>query len=64
MIYSPFATKLTREHQAGKPINNCERDTKNRKPFRSKRQKALAREQAVKSEDGAFRSPVPVQYHS
>lgn len=64
MINSPFATKLTREHQAGKSINSCERDTKNRKPFRSKRQKALAREEAVKGKDGAFRSFVPVQYHS
>ena len=63
MIHSIFATKKTREHQVGKPLEKCENDNKNRKPFRSKRQKILAAADAVKGKDGTFRSAVPVQYH-
>jgi hypothetical protein len=38
-------------------------DMKNRKPFRTKVQKAMARESARKCDDGAYRSSAPVSYH-
>lgn len=47
-------TKFTREGV---------RDMKNRKPFRTKRQKQAARDMAVKCQDGAWRSAAPVSYH-
>lgn len=43
----------------GEPINMT-----NRKPFRSKAQKEAARKDAVRCKDGAYRSTVPVQYHT
>jgi hypothetical protein len=39
-------------------------DMKNRKPFRTAKQKALARETATKGADGAWRSSAPVSYHN
>lgn len=35
----------------------------NRKPYRSKAQKALARSTASKGADGTYRSTAPVSYH-
>jgi hypothetical protein len=40
------------------------RDYNNYKPFRTKEQKKLARETAVKCKDGAWRSNAPVSYHA
>ncbi len=37
--------------------------TANRKPYRTKAQKKLAKERATKREDGAWRCDVPVSYH-
>ena len=39
------------------------RDMQNRKPFRSKPMKAVAKRMAAKGKDGAFRSTVPVRFH-
>ncbi len=47
-------TKLTLEGQI---------DGQNRKPYRSKAQKTLAKEKAYKTEDGHYQSPAPVSYH-
>lgn len=49
-----FQTKLSREGQV---------DMVNRKPYRTIKQKAMAREDAVKCKDGAYRSNVPVSFH-
>lgn len=35
----------------------------NRKPYRTKAQKVVARERAYKCEDGAWRSPAPFSMH-
>ena len=35
----------------------------NRKPYRTRAQKALARSTAVRGEDGVYRSTAPVSYH-
>ena len=48
------ATALTR---TGK------RDMTNRKPYRSKPMKAMAKRMAAKGKDGAFRSAAPVRFH-
>ena len=37
---------------------------KNRKPYRTASQKAAARSNAVRCEDGAWRSNAPVSYHT
>jgi hypothetical protein len=47
-------TKFTREGV---------RNMSNRKPYRTKAQKAAARNMAVKCPDGAFRSAAPVSFH-
>lgn len=39
-------------------------DMKNRKPFRTKAQKIVAREMASKGSDGAYHSNAPVSYHT
>ena len=39
------------------------RDMTNRKPFRSKPMKAIAKRMAAKGKDGAFRSAAPVRFH-
>lgn len=39
------------------------RDMKNYKPFRTRAQKAKAREMAVLGKDGVYRSTAPVSYH-
>ena len=39
------------------------RDMTNRKPYRTKPMKAVAKKTAHRSEDGAFRSTVPVRFH-
>lgn len=31
MIYSPYATKITRDHQNGKPMRDCTPDMTNRR---------------------------------
>lgn len=38
-------------------------DLTNKKPYRTKEMKALARETAVRGADTVFRSAVPVRYH-
>ena len=40
-----------------------ERDMANRKPFRTQRQKAVAKRIARRCDDGAFRSAAPVSFH-
>lgn len=58
------ATKLTREIWEGK--KNPSINMWNGKPFRTKRNKALAREHATKRADGAWRvslADAPVSYH-
>ena len=39
------------------------RDYTNRKPYRTKAQKELARKTAYKAADGTWRSTAPVSYH-
>jgi hypothetical protein len=50
-------TQISREGLAAGP------DMTNRKPYRTKAQKRLARETATRREDGAYRSSAPVSYH-
>jgi hypothetical protein len=50
-------TQITREGIAAGP------DLTNRKPYRTKAQKALARKTAYKADDGTYRSTAPVSYH-
>lgn len=40
------------------------RDYNNYKPYRTPEQKKLARQTAVKCEDGTYRSTAPVSYHA
>jgi hypothetical protein len=42
---------------------HARRDLTNRKPYRTKAQRKIARETAVKCKDGAYRSTAPVSYH-
>lgn len=49
-----YATKMTR---------TGERDMSNRKPYRTAKQKAVARKKAVVGKDGTFRSSAPVSMH-
>ncbi|MER9697624.1 hypothetical protein [Mesorhizobium sp. M0146] len=49
-----FATQYTR---TGKP------NVQNLKPYRTERQKEVARQTAKKCDDGAYRSNAPVSYH-
>lgn len=49
-----FQTKLSRDGQ----VNML-----NRKPYRNEAQKKQARADAVKCDDGAYRSTAPVTYH-
>ena len=51
---SPYATSLTKTGKV---------DAKNRKPFRTARQKKIAREQAYLAKDGTWRSNAPVSYN-
>lgn len=44
--------------------NEQSRDMNNYKPYRTKAQKKLARETAVKCVDGTWRSKTPVSYHA
>lgn len=53
--HHPLATALTR---TGKP------DNINRKPYRSKHQKQIARATAVQGKDGVFRSTAPVAFNT
>lgn len=57
-----FGTKLTRDILDG--AKNPSRNMHNRKPYRTKAQKAEARHEAVRCKDGAWRSPVAVSVHS
>ena len=54
MINSPYATKLTRDGEL---------DMSNRKPFRTKAQKKLAKSNAYKDDRGVWHSSAPVSYH-
>ncbi|MCW2405068.1 hypothetical protein M2336_001697 [Sphingobium sp. B1D7B] len=56
-----YATKLTRDIFEGKA--NPSRNMHNRKPFRTKSQKAEARATARKCADGAYRSSALRSYH-
>jgi hypothetical protein len=49
-----YQTKFTREGV---------RNLSNRKPYRTKAQKIVARNMAVQCPDGAFRSSAPVSFH-
>ena len=59
---SPYATRLTRERHEGK--KNPQIEMWNRKPFRTKAQKAMARDDAKKCKDGAYRSAAPFSMHA
>lgn len=50
-------TRITREGLAAGP------DMTNRKPYRTKSQKRLAREKAYKGKDGTFHSSAPTSLH-
>lgn len=50
-------TQITREGLEAGP------DMTNRKPYRTKSQKRLAKATAYKAKDGAWRSTAPVSYH-
>lgn len=54
MVDSSYATQFTRTGQ---------HDTTNRKPFRTKSQKAQARAQAYRDKHGIWHSAAPVSYH-
>lgn len=56
-----YSTQLTREIAEG--AKNPSRNMHNAKPFRTKAQKAKARETAHLCDDGAYRSSAPVSYH-
>ena len=56
-----YATKLTREIFEGKV--NPSRNMHNRKPYRTRAQKAEARDKARRCGDGAWRSSAPVSWH-
>lgn len=60
--YIHCETQLTREIREGKA--NPSRNMHNRKPYRTARQKADARKDAVLCGDGAYRSDTPYCYHS
>lgn len=49
-----YATQMTRDGKV---------NMSNRKPYRTKAQKAEARETAYKTKDGYYHSPAPVSYH-
>ena len=51
---SPYASQYTRTGKI---------DMTNKKPFRTKEQKALARKMAEKTKDGYFVSKAPRSYH-
>jgi hypothetical protein len=55
-VTAKFATKITRD-------GGHTPDYTNRKPFRTKAQKRLARETAWKGSDGAYHSDAPVSFH-
>lgn len=54
MVKSPYATDFTRTGVL---------NTKNRKPYRTANQKAVARQMAVKQPGGFYTSAAPVSYH-
>jgi hypothetical protein len=54
MVESPYATQFTRTGQ---------HDATNRKPYRTKAQKAQARAQAYRDKYGVWHSPAPVSFH-
>ena len=54
-----FDDRTTREVEDGKRSRNMA----NRKPYRTKAQKAEARSTAVRRKDGSWHSPAPVSYH-
>jgi len=54
-------TQITTAAVLGKP--NPGPSMYNGKPYRTKSQKALAKANATKRDDGAFRSSAPVTYH-
>lgn len=54
-------TKLTREILDGK--KSPQRDMTNRKPYRTKAQKRIARENAYRAADGAWRTDAGVSFH-
>ena len=60
-IYA-YATEITLARLEGREPNMA-RVLRNKKPYRTKAQKAVAREKAYKSIDGAWRSSAPVSYH-
>lgn len=60
-IYA-FATEITRAKWEGRAPNMA-KVNHNKKPYRTKAQKALAREDARKCKDGAWRSRAPVSFH-
>lgn len=60
-IYA-WATERTLAHLAGRAENTALMNH-NRKPYRSKALKAQARREAVKCDDGAWRTDTPVLWH-
>ena len=60
-IYA-YATEITLAKLEGR-APNMSRVNHNKKPYRTKAQKAEARNRAHKCDDGAWRCNVPVSYH-
>ena len=59
--YGGFAALLARRRKRRGTRRACLMT--NRKPYRSKPMKAMAKRMAAKGKDGAFRSTVPVRFH-
>lgn len=64
-VSEPERTKMSAPHLQHQTRLSREGklDLSNRKPYRSKALKALARENAEKCNDGTYRSDVAVRYH-
>lgn len=57
-----YATEITLAKLEGRAPNMA-KVNHNKKPYRTKAQKAEARNRAYKCDDGAYRCSVPVSYH-
>jgi hypothetical protein len=64
MIVSSFETKFTQMQREGKnPNPNTDRNMQNRKPYRTKAQKARAKSTAQKKSTGQYSSIAPRSFH-
>lgn len=58
-----YATEITRAKWEGRAPDMA-KVNHNKKPYRTKAQKVVAREKARKCSDGAIRSTAPASYHN